>query len=281
MAYPPSPVLIPSALTSVDAVLAWIPNAQLQSGPELKRQITGLINSASRAILSITSRGSVNVRQVTETRTGYNQPSLFLSNWPVLEFTSMTIDGQAVTSVPTGVTGGYNVDPWDGDVPGRPQMIHLLGSTFPSTPNSIVMSYVAGYGVFGESHTVGSTGEVWPEGPLGRYSANWKVLSAAGAVLSPTTSLTPSAGQYKPPDNDAEPYRFNNAQGVVSLYYSFCPAEMDYACAKWVGEWLSYRLRIGQRTISAGGQVTTSYEISEMPADVKRLCNQFSRVAPY
>ena len=273
---PPALKLLPTALTSLAAVSAWL-EATTPLTPPIQNQLTGLINSASRLMFSVMSRNSFLVRTVTERRTGDDMPGLMLREWPVLSISSVTINGVSTTASDGQGGAGYVLDPWDGYAPGAPQLLSVVGGTFPSNPGSTVIVYEVGYAVQDEVQTVGSTGYVWPLAPQGRFAANWKVLNAAGSTMT-AVSGTPSVGQYVAPTDDTTAYQFNPAQGQVTLNYSFIPADIDYACAKWVGEWYRYKARIGQRSQSASGQVTNSFVIEQMPADVKLTLQQYSRI---
>jgi hypothetical protein len=278
----PAPKLIPTALTSPVAVQMWVngtaPDASGGENVAVDAAIIGLINTASRMALSYINRSSFLVHTVTEQRTCYDQPSMMLQSYPVLSIQSVTIGNASIPAQTTPGNAGYVLDPWDGLGPGAPQRLSVVGNCFSSAPGSNVVIYTAGYAVQGESQTPSPTdGTVWPSSPLGRFTADWKVLDAAGAAMAPVTT-PPSVGQYIAPTDDQTPYVFNTAQGAVNLYYSYIPADIDYAICKWVGEQYKYRTHIGLRSVSAQGQITTGYIIEKMPADVALVLNQYQRM---
>lgn len=275
MATPPVR-LIPTALTTLGAVAAWLnqPSTQPLSDQQTL-ELTNLINADSRAILAYCSR-SFTLLTKTLTPRGMDTCEMLLPEWPVLAINSLTIGNVTIPVQPSYGQQGYILDAWDGQTPGDPQRLSLIGYSFPRTPGAIQINLTTGYATLGEVQTVDSTGLVWPLAPQGRFSANWKVLDATGATMA-AVSGTPSVGQYNAPTSDQTPYTFNPAQGTVTLNYTFIPSEVEFCCTKWVCEQFRYSGRIGQRSRSTGPTGTDSFIIEAMPADVKLILNNYSK----
>lgn len=275
---PPALALIPTALTTVAAVSAWAGDGTPPSAA-LAAIYTRLINNASRAFLGQVSRSTFLVHAVNEVRTGMDTNSMMLKDWPVLgDLTSLTVRGVTIPKQTSFGGLGWVLDGWDGYTPGDPHQLSLVGRCFPRDPGGVTISYTAGYATMGEVQTVDSTGYVWPMSPQGRFAADWKVLDASGATMIPTISPTPAVGSYVAPTSDQLPYQFNPAQGQVTLNYSFIPADVDQVISKWVGEWVKYKGRIGEKSRSLGGQESITYDLGAMPQDAMGMTKQYNAV---
>lgn len=280
-----SPTLIPSALTSLEAVKNWVFGANPPAGQPAAADalIIDLINKASRLVLAVLSRPNLLAHTVTEVRGGSGGHTMMLAEWPVLGDLSLTIDGKAQTArIGTAPgTGWVLTNPWDGLGPGAQAVLALDGATFPRGYGNVSLSYTAGYAITAEAQTIASDGTVWPAGPAGPWAANRGATYANGTAFV-AVAASPTAGQYIPPANPQSPYQFNVAEAntVVLLSYSFAPYELAYATTKWVGEWYKYKSRIGEMSKSLGGNETAAFKIEAMPDDVKLTLQQFSRVVP-
>lgn len=271
------------------------------------------ISQASRAVLSKISRPSLLYTAASETLNGTGGSRIVLKNYPVLSITQLAIGsilvparpslvlaaGQGIAGTsPCGVTG-YVLEPWDGDPPGRPQALEVVGYRYTRGQLNINVTYNAGYATLLEPATVPQAGPytVAPLQLQGRWAGDIGIAYANGgaAFTSVGPGGTPTtAGQYAPPANYpasvASPsaawvpqYTFSAADAgkAVVVSYSWTPADLEYAVNKWVGEWLSYKGRIGQKSkILPQGQGTATFDLSSMPPDVKDICQQYVRQLP-
>lgn len=285
MAQAPTPSLIPTALTSLDRLKAWVVgNASAPTGAAnftaSDTQLIQLINSASRMAMSFMARPTFLMRRVDEIRSGIGNASILTREWPIYgDLISLSVGTIAIAKQSSvGLPGWVIENPWDQSSAGNPGKITLVGYTYSRGITNVRFSYYAGYYVDAESQVLPSTGIVWPFSPLGSYAANWKVTKA-GVLMTPVAAgTTPTTGQYVPPANSGEPYTFAVADAgqTVLLTYSYIPAEIDYAVMKWAGESYKYRQRIGMRS-QAIAQETTSYQLVDMPDDVKLTLQQYQR----
>lgn len=288
MAYTvPPPSLIPSALTTVGGVGTWVNGADPQ-GINVTQNIgfvasvVPLINAASRYMFNIMSRNSFLAHPVNEVRKGVGTDNLMLREWPVLALSSFSIGPLAIAAQTVDGATGYVLEAWDGYGAGNAQRLWSIGRCLSDGPAGNVINYVAGYAILDEPAAAAAA--VWVQAPQGRFARDYRVKTAAGVLMTPVTG-TPSAGQYNAPtsptDPDQVPYIFSAADIAANLQvlisYSYIPADIDYACAKWVGEAVMYRSRIGMQSKSLGGQETVTFKIKEAPDDVVAIMQQFSR----
>lgn len=277
-------------LTLTTRVSAWVYGNQQSSGmpnpPQDSNLIGQLITQASAAILSKTQRAAFLKHVVTEVRSGIGSQLLMLKEFPVLSMNSLSINDTPL-SPKVGSTPGYFLEPWDNSTPGRNQSLLLAGYQFSRGVGNITVSYNAGYAVSGEAQTVPNDGkwQITPSQVYGRFARDEGVSYASGTPLTLIASGVPTVGQYVAAKYDANSIAYQFAQADegagVLLNYSFIPGDLDYACMKWVGEWLKYRSRIGQRSSAQpGGAGTNTWIIEEAPADVKGIIQAYMRTIP-
>lgn len=294
----PQAVLIPDAMTSLQAVQTWVfgSNPVNPQPSEATNLLVNLINQASRMTLSYLNRPTLRQHLVNEVRSGVNGTTLTLREFPIigdlvsLQIGNVTVPkrppygtsaGQSPVSFTTfgGPSGWALIDPWDGYSSGAPQTVAVAGFNFWRGDANIAIQYNAGYAITGEVQTA-SAGTVYPNAPQGPYCQDQGVTYANGTALTAVPN-NPAVGQYVAPSDPTQPYTFNTGETQpVLLSYSYVPSEINYAVTKWVGEFSSYRQRIGQRSRSLGGQETTSYDLSDMPNDVKLALASYRRVMP-
>lgn len=307
---------VPNDLATLQSVKQWVlgnsvdsPWVSVASDPMLGAMIT----AASRAAFAFLSRSSMLSRTVTEQRSGTRTQSMILREWPVTAIASLSVDGLGIPPAPslgsggnpaTSVGGGggfgYVLEPWDGYPPGHPQKLALRGLDFGRVALGVSVAYTAGYAVLGEVATVpapdsGGKCTLAPAEPYGRWAADVQVTQSDGAtkLTALGQGATPATGQYVPPapppatlsspDSWKRFYTFAPAdQGsTVLLFYSYVPADLDYAISKWVGEWWAYRTRPGQKSQALPqGMGTSSFDLSAMPDDVKMVLKAYRRVVP-
>lgn len=309
-----------SDLTTLQGVKMWAfgdgsnsPWPQSGAGlASLDIQLGALITAASRAALSLLQRPNILYRTVNEMRDGTSTPWLLLREWPVSSIQTLFIGNIAVparpnltasSAVSTSPYGpaGYVLEPWDGNPPGKPQKLSCDGFRYHGGNFNVSISYSAGYAVIGEAATPVAAGTapnpavpyVIPAQPWGRWAADISVSYAGGAALTRIPAGgTPTVGQYIAPSYPASLqapvtfpafYTFNAADVGANLLisYSATPWDLDQAVAKWVGEWMAYRTRRGEKSkaLPSGGG-TATFDLSAMPEDVKMMLNFYRKAIP-
>lgn len=244
--------------------------------------LTRLISSASRFILSYLNRPTLFQHVYNDVYDGMGQRSQTLRNFPVISVNSLTVMGQSIPASPAAPQSGYLLDSWDGLPPGRPQALSLYGYGFPQrAPQSVQVSYTAGFAIENEPQTVASSGfQVSVAAPLGSWGTDQGVTYANGTALTDIQSGTPAMGQYVPPTATNAFYQFAaaDADAAVLISYSYIPADIEQACIEMVGERYSYKGRIGQISKSLGGQETMSFSQKNMPDFINSLLSPYRRV---
>lgn len=278
-----------SDLASLVATKAWLSINNTDSDGI----IAPLITAASRLIYGYIGRSSILPGSVTERQDGYgyHQNQLMLRNFPVLSVTSLTLGSVLVPAATTPGPGaaspsGYLLEPWDGTPPGRMQSIDLFRYGAPMGRQSIVVTYVAGYQVTGESAVVPSAPgpyavtTVQPFGPWGSDGGVSYVVSGLALIQVPQ-GTTPGTGQYALGSVVGQ-YLFSvgDAGAAVSINYGFVPQDLAQACVELVAERFRYRSRVGEQSHSLGGQETVSFSLKNLPDTTKLMLQPYKRVVP-
>lgn len=272
-------------LTTVDNFKSWY---NFQGNAADERLIAQLIARRSDDIRAYLDRPTLLKHTFTEYRNGTGGSAIMLRQWPVIAVNTLTVDGVTI-SPGTPPASGYTVDVDDGFPPGRQSVLRLngacyggaFGSGFNKGNNNVVINYDAGYFVKDEAQTVPSATpyKVTAAQNFGSWVKDEGVKDTNGTVYTYTTSATPSSGQYTV-NNGV--YVFNSAQAGVSMLisYDYVPNTIESACLEAVAERYSYRQHIGQKSHSAGGQVTTSYDNKGLTDFVREMIQPYKRMVP-
>lgn len=292
----------PHDLCDLQSIKAWIYGDSSNS----KWPVTGdamlsaYISAASRAVLSALQRSTLAVRTVNEIQSGIGGPRMMLKQYPLIgDLLSLTVEGKSVGKRPAigsqqtarGV-GWMCENPWDGFGPGQNPLIAYVGGCFARGVANVEVSYRAGYAVLNEPAVIPSTTPytVQPLLPLGRFAGDVSVSYDDETPLVPVaTSGAVAAGKYLPPQQPAviidmswkPAYTFDasDAGKPVLLSYSFTPADLAFATAKWIGEWWKYKDRIGEQSRALPqGAGTASFDLSAMPKDVALIIQPYKRL---
>ena len=262
--------------------------ASALSAPFLKP----MISRVSRMILTELNRSMVIPRTYVEQYNGTGTLSLVLPNWPLLTLASLQVSGAALTLAPQdNATGsancpwGFRFQPWNGEPPGDPAVLELVGGAAYLCGNqNVAVTYDAGYQVTGE---VPNAASYTPLAPYGIWATDRGVTYAAtGAKLTPVAGPTPSVGQYVPPVPDATSpvlaYTFNATDITSGLLvnYGFVPGDLEQACIELISERAAYRSRVGLRSQSLAGQETMAYDLSAIPNYIKASLLPYKSVIP-
>lgn len=240
-------------LTTLAAVKDWLGITTSDSDTGLLRAI----DAASRFTLNYLSRPTL--KRATYTQKAFSSSSkqrVMLANWPVLEVTSVGINGTAITAstFSNGLpSSGYALSE---DRPGC-RTLNFYGWSF----GSVEVTYVAGFERT-ETVTIPATPFEVTVGDGDLWAVNRAVW--IDGVLADAVSGTPQAGEYVV--DDAGKYTFAAAdEGKSALIsYGYVPSDIAFAVTEMVGEWYKRKDRIGVLSKTLGGQETVVYNNQDL-----------------
>ena len=298
-----------SDLAALQDVKDWLAAGGPALGSSDDKVLARMITAVSGAVYAYLSRQIIIPQQVTERYDGVGNPRILLRNYPVLSVSSILVNGTnyPLGTYPTSSSPGWPpanalVAPWDGLLPGKPQILDAYGAIngaangatygFSWGRQNVQVVYTAGYQVTAEAASIPATPGPYTctvAAPLGPWANDQGVFYAAtGAALTSVKALT-GAGQYIPPaagvasETTGAVYTFDSLdQGeAILISYGFIPAALNNACIEWVAERYRYRGRIGQRSQTVSGQQTASYDLSAVPAFIKGTLDPYRCVVPF
>lgn len=244
-------------LVRLQAVKDWLNIKDTSSDVVLTVWITG----ASRAVLNMLQRGStMGFHTLTEIRDGTGGIALMLNEWPVLTVLSLSVGGSVQniqTDKPYG--SGFFWEQWGGsDSQGR-QQLWCGGVRFYRNPQSITVTYNAGYQITGETYTIPAPSGGLPAVQTARpWFSDQGVITAAGVVFTVVTG-TPAQGQYSVDENGIYTFSLADAGTIIGITYSYTPEDLRQGVIDLVGWHFRNRDRIGMVSRSMGGQETTMF----------------------
>lgn len=278
-------------LTTLGAVKNWMfTQASGATAPNTDDQLlTRLIAQCSGAVRNYIERPILTRTTWAELRNGAGNQIMMLRNWPVLKINSLTIDGATINAATSSTGAGYTLQTWDGSSAGIPQNLSLVGYCFTRAQNNVAINYDAGYCVTNEAHNVPTNYSIKLTPAYGMWCEDDGITDAnTGATLTAITSGTPTTGQYLiTPDlaggSGAATYLFAAADvgRAVLFNYSFVPAALEEAVIELVAERYSYRQRIGQKSMSVGGQTTAAYNLNAFPDWIAKNLDQYKKFLPF
>lgn len=267
-------------LATLAQVSSWIPNVPTSGNDNAL--LSSLITSASQAILSDIQRQTVLSQTYTEVYNGYGEVSKMLRKWPTTSVASVTIGRCVVPVRPAGqfYGCGYTFEAWDGELPGKPQLINVLGYEFCCGIQNIQIVYTAGYFVSNEAWVVPVGGGTVTAAQLnGPWAKDGGVTYASSGIALTLVTGAPNTGQYSVALG-IYTFALGDAGAALLGNYSYIPAPLNQACMEMVGEAYRYRNRIGERSHTTPGPQTTAYDLSRMTAAIKMMINPFRMVVP-
>lgn len=264
----------PETFTTLADVKAWLGIESTETDKMLER----LIRTVTQGILAYLNRDTFLYSERLYSSSGVGGPTIVLPAWPVHSVTSLQINSANVPAATTPNGAGYTLEPIETMPPGNMQELVLNGFGFAPGHQNIRVTYMAGYAILKEEHTPAAL--VVVNAPYGEWARDEGVFDSVGGGALQRVASAPQVGQYALGANRGE-YIFNAAEPVtVAISYSYVPFALADACIEWVSERFRYRARIGERTRSMSGQVTASYDLSDMPDFVKNLLANYRRVVP-
>ena len=267
-------------LTTLANVKAWL---GLPSPPGASdAPLAGLVTAASRAILAALSRTAIWPQAYVETF-DLETDRVYLANWPVGSVASVLLDGLVLPPAATGSANaqlGWLLSAGDAAPPGRPQALTIYGRRGGRGRNNLVVSYQAGYAVYGETANAPSAPpyQLAAAAPFGAWAGDLGVsYAASGAPLTAITGA-PGPGQYSVSGGT---YRFNAADAGAGLLlsYGFVPQDLVQAATELAAERFRAADHIGLGSKSLGGQETINYLSSGMSAPIQALIAPYKRTA--
>ncbi len=267
-------------LTTLPALKSWLglPATASPNDPTL----AALITAASRAIYAALGRPSLLPQSYIETIDGESQ-RVFLRHWPVLQVSSVTLDGETVPAAAPGAATpelGFWLRPGDTAPPARPQALDIFGWWVRSRRQNLTVVYSAGYAVQGEAQNVPAAAPwiVTAQAPYGPWNSDLGVTYALTGLSLTNVASAPIAGQYSV---SGGVYAFSaaDAGASVAMSYGFVPQDLAQAALELAAERFRAAERIGLRSKSIGGQETISYDIGAISAPVIALLQPYRRVA--
>lgn len=255
----------------------WLPTVAESADNDLLR---GLISASTQMILTNLQRSTVLSKTYTDVFSGYGQQGQMLRNWPVTSVIGMSINANTVAPslASSNPNNGFVCTPWDGVLPGGPQMLFLRGQVFCDGQQNIAITYKAGYLVSSEAQTIPATPYAITALQLDGPWAQDDAVSIDGVAAVKVTG-TPIAGQYAVA-NGVYTFAAADTGKAVLLSYSFIPSPLNQACVMLVAELLRYRERIGKKSITAPGPTTVAFDNSMMTDAIKVMISQFCNVVP-
>lgn len=266
-------------LVTIDQVKTWLSSSPVSADDTLLKT---LISPASQIILTNLQRGTVLSKSYTDVVNGYGQSVQMLKNWPVTSVEGITLNANTIapslsTSNPNN---GFVLAPWDGELPGGPQVVSLRGQSFCQGVSNAAITYTAGYRVSDEQQTIPATPfKITVDQLNGAWARDEGVVSSTGTVFVKVSS-SPAAGQYTVSAGGV--YLFNSADSAtqVLISYSYVPSPLGLAAAMMVGELYRYRDRQGKKSITAPGPQTMAFDNAIMTDAIKMMISQFCNVVP-
>jgi hypothetical protein len=264
-------------LTTLANVKAWL---GLPSPPGVSdATLSGLVTAASRAILAALSRPSILPQAYADT-IDLEGERVYLNNWPVSQVTSVRLDGLVVPPVGSLPTLGWSLQPADAAPPGRPQALDIFGRRIQRRRQNLVVSYVAGYGVYQESATAPSAApyQIAAQAPFGPRASDLGVSYVSSGQALQKVAGAPALGQYAVA---AGSYRFNaaDAGAGLSVSYGFVPQDLVQAATELAAERFRAADHIGLSSKSLGGQETIAYGTAAISAPILALIAPYRRAA--
>lgn len=271
---PPATMDTREAFTTLAEVKDWLGVTSNETDKTLQR----LIYMCTQGILAYLNRDTFLYSQRLYASSGVGGSTILLPAWPVHSVSAVQVGTLTVPAAASEGAAGFRLEPIETIPPGNMQEVVLNGFYFTPGGQNIRVTYMAGYAVVGEQHAAAAS--VTVNAPYGEWVRDEGVVDTTTGVALVKVASNPALGEYAL-GATAGQYVFNALQGgTVAITYSYVPFAIADACIEWVAERYRYRSRIGERTRSLSGQVTASYDLSDMPDVVKNLLANYRRVVP-
>lgn len=287
-------------LTNLPNVKQW---AKVQSTSD-DQLLTRLISSCSTMIMSYLQRQTLFRNAARDVVNGNGKSFMYLLQWPVNSVTSLVVNGVTIPPAASPTSSGWLLSPWDGFSTGVPQALTLNGYAYSNSnyaggsqpytaplndgftrapamyraQQNVEVDYVTGYIVQNEPATIPAANpyQITAAQILGTWGQDDGVTFALGGAALVKVASGPASGQYAV-TNGLYTFAAADTGKGVNINYSYIPPDIEQACIELVGERYSYKGRIGQKSSSLGGQVTTSYNTGALTDSIKLMLNPYRR----
>lgn len=268
-----------SNLTTLEHVKQWlsIENSNTEADVLLGR----LIRAASAFVLNYIQRDSLALTQYDDVYDGYGNGFMVLRQFPVTSIISLSVLGSPLRPA----QGDGQTQPFrDGYIlessksVTSQQRVTLFGHRFPRQKSSVSVSYMAGYVIEAERHTVPDA-TPFVVGTTFTWLENVEVTLADGTHLVEVTGA-PASGQYSVDASGVYTFNADLADEDVLISYSYVPADIEQAVFELVGERYKTKDRIGYVSKSLGGQETVTFDVRAMNPYIRELLQPYTRVVP-
>jgi hypothetical protein len=287
-------------LTTLGNLKDWLATSNYvqgtSSGVSIDRLYARMISRVSADILAYLERPWLLPKDyVNEQYSGSGGCTVILRNYPVLSVSSVSACGVVISPSSTLIpSNGYTLSAWNGQPPGSHQKI--VGAPFQAGSQNILVSYRAGYQVTNEAYDIpaasgsNSTTKITLNQLYGIWAQDGGVVYASDNTPFVRVTDPPTAvGQYRvlpvyegSPLSEPGIYEFykDDAAASVLITYGFIPAALEEAALQYVAERLAYRSRVGEMSRTVQQQVTVRYDLSDIPAQIKRQLQPFKSTLP-
>ena len=265
-------------LTTLAAVKEWLDMSSEASDSLLTR----VIDAASQFALNHMNRDGFGSRDYTQNFMGNGKTENLLNNWPIIDITSVGINGSLIPASSFGVgglpTSGYRVS----DLRSAPQALQLYGYNFIyRTPCQVI--YRAGYQA-SQVFLLANPDSLASIEVIPTASGQW--VSDVGVTLNGVeatkVATSPATGEYSVSEWGV--YTFNTADDSAEaiITFSYCPFLVSFGVTELVGEWFKRRDRIGvsSKALSGGVGENVSFTQSDMNASVRSYLQAYKNVIP-
>lgn len=262
-------------LTTLANVKEWL-NLTTQSDDA---KLARLISSVSQRVLQYLDHALL-PQTVTRTFDGQHGKSLVLPDFPIISFSSLTIDTIVIPAAADVTQAGYLLASLNPSNDTACWELTLNGYTFTRGIQNVRTIYKTGF------QTAEAITGVQTYNALRPFRQDGGVAYANGTALTPVASA-PAVGQYVPPSlatatpAETYPYTFNASDAGASLVltYGYTPEPVEQATIELVSRRYRERDRIGKKSDSHGQQ-TTSYDLSDMTEAIRAMLQPYCRVIP-
>ena len=238
----------------------------------------------SQAILSYLQRQSVLSQVYTERYNGYGECRKMLRKFPVTSVTSVTVGQTVIPAQPTSSpvnfnTFGWVVESWDGQLPGQPQILDLIGYEFCWGQQNCQIVYTAGY-LATDTYTVVAPDTYTAAQLNGPFALDGGVTYSATGLALTKVPTGPTTGQYSVDASGDYTFAAGDNGAALLVSYSYIPQPLNQACCEMVGESYRYRTRIGEKSHTVPGAQTVAFDTSRLTPAVKMMIDQYKMVVP-
>ena len=241
------------------------------SDPLLQR----LISACSTFVQAWLNR-NIASKNYVKALSGQGMQTMVMEQFPITAVNSLAVGSLSIPArgpyAVSGVPSTQNLAGFTFDDTG----IALSGYAFARGYNNVMVNYDAGFLIADEPQTIPATAPYvcitlarWAASDRGvKYASNGKPF-----VL---VASSPAVGQYSYADSV---YTFNAADASVAVLisYGYVPFDLEQAVIDMIGDWFTYRGRIGTLSQAIEAQ-TVTFTNTALPARTQGVLQQYKRV---